>query len=106
MLEVDEQGMPAVAGSTSTLVFLFYHPKDVFALAVILVSKRDKLGCIEKAVFFSHHYCFVVEFYLNTASAKIRYFDKDYLARVICLTGLSRMVYFGFALVLAVQVPC
>ena len=59
------------------LGLLFYQSKDVFALAVILVGKRDNLGCIEKAVFFSHHYCFVVEFHLNTASAKIRYLDKD-----------------------------
>ena len=45
------------------------------------------------------------------SAVKVRYLDKDRSAYAICLTGSLKMVYFGFTLVLAVQissvhVPC
>ena len=38
------------------------------------------------------------------SAVKVRYLDKDRSACATCLTGSLRMVYFGFTLVLAVQI--
>ena len=83
-----------------------YKSQDGRAIVAIRVSKRQDLSCVEKAVFFSHKHNFVINLYLYIYLVKIRHLDKDQSACATCLTGSLKMVYFGFTLVLAVQVPC
>lgn len=90
---------------------LFHQLQEMFNITGILVSQCQYLTCVKKAVFFSHKHNFVINLYLYISPVKIRHLDKDQSACATCLTGLLRMMYFGFSLVLAVQassvqVPC
>ena len=107
MLEVDPRVSPRDAYRRQNFLDhgLFLHkPQDVRAVPDIRVGKRQDLSCVEKAVFFSHEYNFVINLYLYISPVEIRHLDKDQSACATCLTGSLRMVYFGFILVLAVQV--
>lgn len=80
-------------------------------LCCIRVGKLQGLSCVKKTVFFSHEHSFIINLYLYISLIKIRYLNKNKSAYAICLTGFLRMMYFGFTLVLAVQVssvqvPC
>ena len=109
MLEVDPRVSPRDAYRRRNFLEhgLFLHkPQDGRAIVAIRVGKRQDLSCVEKAVFFSHKHNFVINLYLYISLVKIRHLDKDQSACATCLTGSLKMVYFGFTLVLAVQVPC
>ena len=107
MLEVDPRVSPRDAHRRRNFLdhSLFLHnPQDGHAIVAIRVGKRQDLSCVEKAVFFPHEHNFVINLYLYISPVKIRHLDKDQSACATCLTGSLRMVYFGFTLVLAVQV--
>ena len=59
------------------LGILLYPLQEVFAITGILVSKRQNLSCVEKAVFFSYKYNLIFNLDLNVSRVKIRYLDKD-----------------------------
>ena len=109
MLEVDPRLSPRDAYQRRNLLDrgLFLHkPQDGSAIVDVHVGERQDLSCVEKAVFFSHEHNFVINLDLYISPVKIRHLDKDQSACATCLTGSLRMVYFGFTLALAVQIPC
>lgn len=85
---------------------LFLHEaQEVFAIAVILVGKRQDLGCVEKAVFFPYENNLVFNLQLDVSRVKIRDLSKASVSILTHLAGLSRTVYFCSTLVLVIQIP-
>ena len=82
-----------------------YKPQDGSAIVNIRINERQDLSYVEKAVFFSHEHNFVINLNLYISPVKIRHLDKNQSACAIYLTGSLRMIYFGFTLALAVQIP-
>lgn len=57
---------------------LFLHEaQEVSTIAVIRVGKRQDLGCVEEAVFFSHENNLVFNLQLDVSRVKIRDLKKQ-----------------------------
>lgn len=65
------------SGKYFHLSILIYPFKDVLVLAIILFGKHDHLGCVEKAVFFSHQHQLITDFYLNMSGVKFCHLGDD-----------------------------
>ena len=79
------------------LSILISPSKDVLALTIILFGKRDNLGCIEKAVFFSHQHQLTIDFHLNMSGVKFCHLGDDQSAPQVRQT--SRTSYLGYIIV-------